>query len=57
LCLRSDDRTHTLCYSEGDPGQQIVGLEVEDEASLRDAAATLESLGHPVHAGSALKAQ
>src|SRR5262249_51215384 len=53
LYLRSDDRAHTLCYSEGDPGRQTVGFEVDDEASLQDAAATLESLGHPVHAGTA----
>src|ERR1700755_2280014 len=50
LYLRSDDRAHTLCYSEADPADQTVGFEVEDEASLQDAAATLESLGHAVHA-------
>ncbi len=53
LYLRSDDRAHTLCYSEGDPGSQTVGFEVEDEASLQDAASTLESLGHAVHTGTA----
>src|SRR5262249_11597386 len=57
LYLRSDDRAHTLCYSEGDPREQTVGFEVENEASLQDAAATLESLGHAVHAGSAPEAQ
>src|SRR5437773_9095657 len=56
LYLRSDDRAHTLCYSEGDPRDQTVGFEIEDEASLQDAAATLESLGHAVHAGSAQEA-
>lgn len=53
LYLRSDDRSHTLCYSEGDPANQTVGFEVADEASLQQAASTLEGLGHHVHAGSA----
>ena len=38
LYLRSDQRAHTLCYSEGDPNDQTVGFEVEDEASLQEAA-------------------
>jgi hypothetical protein len=50
-------RAHTLCYSEGDPKQQTVGFEVEDDASLQDAASTLGSLGHPVHAGTAQEAE
>ena len=57
LYLRSDERAHTLCYSEGDPNHQTVGFEVEDEASLQDAAATLERLGHAVHAGSVQEAE
>ena len=57
LYLRSDERAHTLCYSEGDPNDQTVGFEVEDEASLQEAASTLESLGHAVHAGSAPEAE
>src|SRR5438270_3957389 len=57
LYLRSDERAHTLCYSEGDPRDQAVGFEVEDEASLQAAAATLESLGHAVHAGTAQEAE
>jgi 2,3-dihydroxy-p-cumate/2,3-dihydroxybenzoate 3,4-dioxygenase len=51
LYLRSDDRAHTLCYFEGDPADQTVGFEVEDESKLNAAAATLEELGHPVHGG------
>jgi 2,3-dihydroxy-p-cumate/2,3-dihydroxybenzoate 3,4-dioxygenase len=50
LYLRSDDRAHTLYYSEGSPEDQTVGFEVEG-SQLETAAATLESLGHPVHAG------
>ena len=57
LYLRSDERAHTLCYSEGDPRDQTVGFEVEDEVSLKDAAATLESLGHAVRAGTAEEAE
>jgi 2,3-dihydroxy-p-cumate/2,3-dihydroxybenzoate 3,4-dioxygenase len=49
LYLRSDERAHKLCYSEGDPRDQTGGFEIEDEASLQDAAATLESLGHAVY--------
>src|SRR5258708_19101139 len=51
LYLRSDDRAHTLCYFEGDPGDQTVGFEVEDESKLGAAAAALDLLGHPVHVG------
>jgi 2,3-dihydroxy-p-cumate/2,3-dihydroxybenzoate 3,4-dioxygenase len=57
LYLRSDERAHTLCYSQGDPRDQTVGFEVEDEASLQDAASTLESLGHAVRAGTAQEAE
>ena len=57
LYLRSDERAHTLCYFEGDPRNQSVGFEVENESSLQDAAATLESLGHAVHAGTAQEAE
>ena len=53
LYLRSDDRSHTLCYTEGNPADQAVGFEVEDDDSLEQAAATLERLGHHVQAGSA----
>lgn len=51
LYLRSDERAHTLYYSESDPDQQTVGFEVDSEEQLQAAAATLEALGHPVHAG------
>jgi 2,3-dihydroxy-p-cumate/2,3-dihydroxybenzoate 3,4-dioxygenase len=57
LYLRSDERGHTLCYSEGDSRDQTVGFEVEDEASLQDAASTLESLGHAVHLGTPQEAE
>lgn len=51
LYLRSDERAHTLYYSEGNPEEQTVGFEVEAEEQLQAAAATLEALGHAVHAG------
>ena len=51
LYLRSDERAHTLYYSEGNPEEQTVGFEVENEEQLQAAAATLEAMGHAVHAG------
>ncbi|WP_454644832.1 VOC family protein [Bradyrhizobium liaoningense] len=51
LHLRSDDRAHTLYYEEGNPDDQTVGFEIDGEEQLQAAAATLEALGHPVHAG------
>ena len=39
LYLRSDDRAHTLYYSEGSPEDQTVGFEVEG-SQLETAAAT-----------------
>jgi 2,3-dihydroxy-p-cumate/2,3-dihydroxybenzoate 3,4-dioxygenase len=53
IYLRSDDRSHTLCYIEGDPKNQSVGFEVEDEEGLRQAERTLEQLKHRVWVGSA----
>jgi 2,3-dihydroxy-p-cumate/2,3-dihydroxybenzoate 3,4-dioxygenase len=53
LYLRSDDRAHTLCYFEGNPQDQTVGFEVDDEGKLEAAAATLDGLGHAVHSGTA----
>ena len=53
IYLRSDQRSHTLCYTEGDPKDQSVGFEVEDEECLQQAAATLGQLKHRVWAGSA----
>lgn len=53
LYLRSDDRAHTLCYFEGDPGDQTVGLEVAGMAQLESAATTLDALGHAVTLGDA----
>ena len=49
--FRSDARAHTLCYFEGDPVDQAVAFEVATRAELDAAAAELERLGHPVHAG------
>jgi len=49
--FKSDDRAHTLCYFEGDPDDQVVAFELGRDADLDRVAATLESLGHPVHVG------
>ena len=56
LYPRSDDRAHTLCHSDGDPGEQAVGFEVDSEVDLRDAANTLDRLGHRVSAGTSEEA-
>lgn len=52
LYLRSDRRTHTLCYVEGDPASQAAAFEVGEAAELEAAAAALEALGHRVSPGS-----
>jgi len=49
--FRSDDKAHTLCYTEGSPEDQAVGFEIDSEEDLQAAASTLEALGHPVHLG------
>jgi 2,3-dihydroxy-p-cumate/2,3-dihydroxybenzoate 3,4-dioxygenase len=51
--LRSDERAHTLCYYEGDSREQTVAFEVRDAAALDAAAGALETIGHPVHRGTA----
>ncbi|MBR1219792.1 VOC family protein [Bradyrhizobium sp. U87765 SZCCT0131] len=50
--FKSDEREHTLCYVEGDPADQAVGFEVEQQGDLDVAAAQLETLGHAVARGS-----
>jgi 2,3-dihydroxy-p-cumate/2,3-dihydroxybenzoate 3,4-dioxygenase len=49
--FKSDEREHTLCYFEGDPGHQAVAFEVGSHAGLTAAAGELERLAHAVHAG------
>jgi 2,3-dihydroxy-p-cumate/2,3-dihydroxybenzoate 3,4-dioxygenase len=56
LYLRSDDRAHTLCYFEGAPSEQAVGFEVDSEADLEEAGATLDGLGHRVLRGAPVEA-
>lgn len=51
--FRSDAREHTLCYFEGDPTDHVVAFELSSCAELDAAAAELERIGHPVHAGTA----
>jgi Predicted ring-cleavage extradiol dioxygenase len=51
--FRSDQREHTLCYLDADPAEQAIAFEVDARAELDAAAAELERLGHPVHAGTA----
>ena len=49
--FRSDERGHTLCYFEGDPEDQTVAFEVEDEAALLAAADTPDRMNHSVDRG------
>jgi 2,3-dihydroxy-p-cumate/2,3-dihydroxybenzoate 3,4-dioxygenase len=51
--FKSDSRAYTLCYFEGDPEDQTTAFEIGSSADLQVAAATLESLGHDVHLGTA----
>ena len=51
--FRSDARTHTLCYFEGDPADQAVAFEVAAAADLDQAGAELERLRHSVRRGTA----
>ena len=51
MYLRGDDRDHNICYFEGNPGDHTVGLEVETEAELQEAARELEANGVSVRHG------
>ncbi len=52
LYLRSNQRAYTLCYVLGDPSEQVLGIEVDDSASLVYAAGILEGLKIKVVHGS-----
>ena len=56
IYFKSDSRTHTLCYFEGDPKDQAVAFEIASAAELERAAASLEAMRHEVHRGSAAEA-
>ena len=49
--IKSDHRDHTLCYFDGDPATQIIGLEIKNPDLLSAAASELESAGYAVRAG------
>jgi|SRR6516165_1845962 2,3-dihydroxy-p-cumate/2,3-dihydroxybenzoate 3,4-dioxygenase len=57
LYLRSDQRAHSLCYFDGDPREQTVGFEVDDEDALMQAAGALEQLQHRVRRGTREEAE
>jgi 2,3-dihydroxy-p-cumate/2,3-dihydroxybenzoate 3,4-dioxygenase len=54
--FKSDARSHTLCYYEGDPREQAVAFEIASAAELDQAAATLQAMQHQVRFGSAAEA-
>ena len=45
IYLRGDDRDHNICYFDGDPKDNTVGIEVADYNALDQAASHLESNG------------
>ena len=45
IYLRGDDRDHNICYFDGDPKDNIVGIEVADYDALDQAARHLEANG------------
>jgi 2,3-dihydroxy-p-cumate/2,3-dihydroxybenzoate 3,4-dioxygenase len=51
--LRSDDRDHTLVFSEGDPTEQVSGFEVRTPEALSHAARVLDEAGVPFARGGA----
>lgn len=55
--LRSDDRDHTLVYTQGKPQDHAVAFELATAKELDAAAAELESAGYAVHAGSKLECE
>lgn len=56
LYLRSNQRAYTLCYVEGDPAEQVLGIEVDDAGSLLQAGGALEELKIKVTQGTAEEA-
>lgn len=57
LYLRSDQRSYSLCYTEGDPSDQTIGWVVDGEAELSAATDTLERMGYKVQQGSREEAE
>ena len=45
IYLRGDDRDHNICYFDGDPRDNAVGIEIADQEALDAAARQLESNG------------
>ena len=55
--LRADDRDHTLVYTPGDPGQQVVAFELATIGEIDSAATELDNAGHAVRAGTAVECE
>jgi len=49
--VRGDDRDHNICYFEGDPADQTLGLEVRTFGELDAAEATLQAAGFQTRRG------
>lgn len=53
IYFKSDDRDHTLCYFEGDPGDHTAGFEVTTTQALTEAADTLDKHNYAAREGTA----
>lgn len=53
---RGDDRDHNICYFQGDPRDQTIGLALDSFEDLDGAESALSALGLEVHRGSAEEA-
>ncbi len=49
--VRGDDRNHNICYFDGDPADQTLGLEVRSFDALAAAEAALQAAGVPTRHG------
>ena len=49
---RGDDRDHNICYFQGDPRDQTIGLALDSFEDLDGAESALTALGLDVHRGS-----
>jgi len=57
LYLRSNYRHHSLCYFDGDPTEQALGIELRDWHGLDAAIETLEGAGTPCTRGTEAEAE
>lgn len=49
--VRGDDRDHSICYVQAEPGDHVTGFQLPDRAALERAAADLDARGISVRRG------